>query len=289
MALNAYRRKMSWRKRLDLRFQKWIKKPEFYNVYSLLKSVGYDPEGSGNQGSVDDSKIPVLPKNHNPQKDEPEAIRSLFKRTFRKHARDEWDECEWRLHRYVYAKLTEKVDSQIGQVLSALDNGPHSEDTVVVFTSDHGDYDASHKLEHKTAFYKEAVNIPLIVSGSDTFPKGTVSSQLVSNGLDLLPTLCALAGADPPQGLWGKNIAQIIKDQPAIEREWIPVESEIGRALWNDSWAYVVYDCGEHREQLYDLKNDPGQTRNHIKKNPEILERCRSLIREFWPSLDVPH
>ena len=61
-------------------------------------------------------------------------------------------------------RLTERVDAQIGVVMKALKESGLSDNTVVIFTSDHGDLDASHKLEHKTILYEEAANIPFIIS-----------------------------------------------------------------------------------------------------------------------------
>ena len=100
---------------------------------------------------------PPLPSNHQPMIGEPWSVDSLVRlRMFRQIVREKWTEKEWRMHRWAYMKLTERVDAQIGIVLKALKESGFSDNTVVIFTSDHGDLDAAHKLEHKTILYEEA-------------------------------------------------------------------------------------------------------------------------------------
>ncbi len=233
---------------------------------------------------------PPLPDNHHPQESEPEAIRFLMEqRNFRGHARDCYTEKEWRLHRWAYCRLTERVDSQIGRVLETLRDSGKEKDTVVIFSSDHGDHDSSHKMEHKTAFYEEAVGVPLIISQPGATPRG-VCSEVVSNGLDLLPTFCDYAGIEAPEGLIGTSLRPLAEGkQPPTSRNYIPVESEVGRMIVTDNFKYKVYDAGEHREQLIDLRNDPGETRN-AASDPDlskVLEEHREHFAEHYGSSDA--
>ncbi|MGD8238885.1 MAG: sulfatase-like hydrolase/transferase, partial [Armatimonadota bacterium] len=129
---------------------------------------------------------PPVPPNFEPQEDEPEAIRMLLKeRPFRWQERQEWSERRWREHRWAYCRLTESVDAQIGKILDAIRSRDCNGDTVIIFTSDHGDHDAAHRMEHKTVPYEEAASIPLLISQPGTTPAGAVDeTHLVSNGLD---------------------------------------------------------------------------------------------------------
>ena len=147
---------------------------------------------------------PPLPPNYLPQEDEPVAITQLIEmRSFRKRARDTYTDNDWRLHRWAYHRLTEMVDQKVQVVLDAVKAAGQEENTVIILTSDHGDNDASHKMEHKSTFYEESARIPLVVMHKGTAPAGRVDeTHLVSNGLDLLPTVCDYAGlpdakADP--------------------------------------------------------------------------------------------
>ena len=206
---------------------------------------------------------PPLPPNFEVQEDEPQAVRMLIRwREFRWKARTQWSEHRWREHRWAYCRLTERVDRQIGRVLDALRASGKGE-TVLIFSSDHGDHDSSHRMEHKTAFYDEASRIPLIISRRGATRTGAVDRHLVSNGLDLLPTLCDYAGIETPEGLLGRSVRPLAEGrEPAGWRRYVPVESEIGRAVFTDRYKYELHDEGESREQLIDMREDPGETRN---------------------------
>jgi len=229
---------------------------------------------------------PPLPENHDIQKDEPEAISWMFKKhKFRKEARDNGDKKMWRMHRWAYAKLTEKVDQEIGILLDGLEKSGNQDNTVVIFTSDHGDHDSAHKLGHKGTLYNEVVNVPLIISSPDTSSPGTINkSNLISNGLDILPTICDYAGlivAPELEGLSLKLLAQ--GDTPDTWRNEVYIESEFGRAIVTQNYKYARYNGGAQCEQLYDCKNDPYETCNsaNLKKNQQILEQHREIMEQY--------
>jgi choline-sulfatase len=90
---------------------------------------------------------PPLPPNFEPQQGEPEAIRQLLRvRDFRMKARENYTEKQWRMHRWAYARLTEEVDAQIQTVLNALIETNQLENTVIIFSSDHGDMNSAHRM-----------------------------------------------------------------------------------------------------------------------------------------------
>jgi len=226
---------------------------------------------------------PPLPRNFEPQADEPEAISQILEQwPFRAMARQEWSDYRWREHRWAYARLTEMVDTQISRVLKALRENGLDDNTVVIFTSDHGDMDSAHKTEHKIVLYDEACRVPLIISQPGSTRAGTVNTtDLISNGLDLLPTLCDYAGIDPPCDLHGTSIRPLAENRGKCHRDSpIPVENEFGRAIISDEFKYVLYEQGTHREQLYDLRTDPGETRNaaHDKVNHDVLKQLRKAF-----------
>lgn len=227
---------------------------------------------------------PPLPGNHAPQEDEPEAIRRILaQRPFKKTARERYTAEQWRLHRWAYCRLTEMADAQIARVLNALRTGGRENDTLVVFSSDHGDMDSAHTMEHKTALYEEACRVPLIISQPGVTPKGECS-DLVSTGLDVLPTLLDYAGVEPPDDLTGMSLRPLLEGaRSTASREFVPVESEFGTMIVTDDYKYMLYDDGENREQLIDLKNDPGETRN-CAVDPaysDAVRTCRTLFAQW--------
>jgi arylsulfatase A-like enzyme len=234
---------------------------------------------------------PPLPANHLPMKGELSSVDSLLRlREFRKIVREEWTEKDWRLHRWAYMRLTERVDAQIGIVMKALRESGLSGNTVVVFTSDHGDHDASHKLEHKTILYEEASNIPFIISYPWLVNKGMVDNEhLISNGLCLLPTLCDIAGVDAPARLEGRSVLPLAeKEDDTGWKNTVFLENETGYMIHTEQYKYELDDRGETREMLVDLKADPGETENLIGM-PGYSAVADSLRSELTGHLSERH
>lgn len=234
-----------------------------------------------------DRFCPPVPPNFDPQEDEPEAIKRIREqRAFKMAAHEDWSENDWRLHRYAYCRLTEMVDAQIGTLLDAVKDAGLEEDTVVIFSSDHGDLDGSRRMEHKTALYDEATCVPLLVSWPGTTPGGRVDdSHLISNGLDLLPTLCDYAGVEKPEELAGRSFRPLTEGEGTVDawRDHLVIESEFGKAVRTADHKYALYDEGASREQLYDFTNDPHETVNAANEpdNATVLEWHRELIANF--------
>jgi len=211
---------------------------------------------------------PPLPPNFDVPCGEPDAIQWLIRlRPFRQNARLHWDEQKWRLHRWAYCRLTEHVDRQIGRLLEALRETGLAENTLVILTSDHGDMDAAHRLEHKTVFYEEAARVLLIVRAPGQRSPGRVESLLVSTGLDLFPTICDYAGVALPQGLPGLSLRPLVEaESPARWRDHLFVESQIGYMVTDGRYKYCAYDPdkGALRDSLVDLERDPGEMFNLV-------------------------
>lgn len=230
---------------------------------------------------------PPLPGNFEIPALEPECITDEYVRArmFREHARTRWSEERWRLHRWAYCRLTERVDAHIAKVLEALRREGLEESTVVVFTSDHGDHNAAHHLEHKSILYEEAARVPLIVSFKGVTRPGSVDTEHpVSVGLDLIPTLCDFAGIDPPPSLRGRSVRPLAEGR-SVESwpDQVVVESKAGRMVRSGRFKYVVYESGEHPEQLIDLASDPGEMVN-LAEDPDyrdVLLEHRKRLRHW--------
>ena len=230
---------------------------------------------------------PPLPPNHGIPEAEPECITEKYvnRAVFRAYVRGKWTEAQWRLHRWAYCRLTEMVDREIGTVLDALQEAGLEDDTLIVFTSDHGDMDSAHKLEHKSVLYEESVHVPFVMSYRGAIPEGAVDdTHLVSNGLDLLPTLCDYAGIKIPKGLRGVSLRPLAEGKRAAWwRDYVVSESQNGRMLRTDRFKYCVYDSGGHREQLVDVKADPGEMKNlaEVEDYKSVLNKHRHLLRSW--------
>jgi choline-sulfatase len=226
---------------------------------------------------------PPLPPNYEPQKDEPKAIDYLLnQRSFRRHARDRYTDRQWRHHRWAYCRLTELVDSEIQMILDAIQQSGAQENTLVIFSSDHGDNDSSHRLEHKTSLYEESANIPFMAMWKGRIPEGRVDDEhLVSNGLDLLPTVCDYAGIEAVSDPRGKSLRPLFEGKKVEWRETLGVESEIGRMVVSeDKLKYIRYDAAGKEEQLLDLRRDPHET-THFTDDPKYASKLAGLRKSF--------
>jgi len=220
---------------------------------------------SGDLDEFVQRNCPPLSPNFNVPENEPEGITLDYTeaRPFRSWVRQNWTEDDWRLHRWAYCRLTEMVDREIGIVLEGLAAAGLEDNTLIVFTSDHGDHDSAHKLEHKSIPYEEAARIPFFMSWKGRIrPGGIDDAHLVSNGLDLLPTLCDYAGVEKPAGRPGSSMRPLAEGKGAVWRDHVVVESQNARMIRSDRFKYCVYESGRNREQFTDLKNDPGEMKN---------------------------
>jgi arylsulfatase A-like enzyme len=155
-----------------------------------------------------------------------------------------------------YAYLCKHVDEQILQVLNALKESPHFDDTVVVRISDHGDMAMSHGLQRQKMYnmYEETLNVPFVISNPNLFKhcRGTQTDSLVSL-IDLLPTLANLAGV-PDLDRWifkGKDLSPILSNPRAEVQNhihftyedlyfFVPAANHM-RAIVENRWKYAVY------------------------------------------------
>jgi len=182
------------------------------------------------------------------------------------------------------------VDGQIGRVLQALDDCGYAEDTLVVFTADHGEGLAHHQTVRKNTLYDEAVRVPLIVSWPGHVPQDRTEAAHLASGLDILPTLCAYAGIAAPEHMRGKNLRGVLENgTPARDFIVSEVAGNMGRMVRSERYKYVAY-AGDSTEQFFDMKNDPGETRNLAAEArcASAVAEHKDLLRQWESRLDVP-
>jgi arylsulfatase A-like enzyme len=199
------------------------------------------------------------------------------------HVRTVWTEEDWRMHHWIYHRLTEDVDRQIGIVLDALQETGLDQNTIVVFLSDHGDMDGAHKKVHKGDFYEESSRVPFIVAGPGVI-QSVDNKHLISSSVDLIPTLCDFAGIEISEGVQGRSIKPLaVGKQPENWRKFVVSENSIGRMVRSDRFKYILYRKGKNREMLFDIIKDPGEMINLALNSDyeNILLEHRKLL-ESW-------
>jgi arylsulfatase A-like enzyme len=137
---------------------------------------------------------------------------------FEKHPTKDWTEVEWRRYMYGYDRLLEMVDAHIKLVIDELETQGLLDNTVIIYTSDHGDGHASHMWNQKMTFYEEAINVPFIVSWQGKTKAGYLDElTLSSTGLDIFPTILRFAGVPIPGSLHGLDLTPQVLADPAGE------------------------------------------------------------------------
>jgi arylsulfatase A-like enzyme len=181
------------------------------------------------------------------------------------------------------------VDAEVRRILDALRRLGLEEDTIIVFSSDHGDGQGAHRWNQKILFYEEQVRVPFIVSWKGVTRAGRVDEHLISNGLDLYPTLCDYAGVAPPDDLPGLSLRPLLEGrEPDAWRSYVASEMPFQPSDgWNvqslmirtERHKYTAYSSGHYPEQLFDLQEDPGEMVNMAvdSRHADLLQQHRAL------------
>jgi arylsulfatase A-like enzyme len=343
----------------------------------------------GNIEPADLGDCPGLPANFAKNPYDADVIEEERAANYKVYPTVRYSPDDWRRYRYTYYRLVEKVDKEIGKIVDAIDRNNLWDNTVVIFTSDHGDGVGAHHWNQKSALYEEVVNIPLIVALPGKANAGRTCSQLVSNGIDLFASICDWAGVPSKEtasrpgvsfravacseedgfrsendlsrckgdgmscsgdalscsealGQSGKNDlsrckgdklscsgdalscsgdglnssedglsnGDLKKDRDALSdsdsnilleetttnsRPYIIAETRFdgsttrGWMVRTPRYKYVLYDKGPHREQLFDMQSDRGETRNLAVENAfaPILAAHRALLEQWMENTNI--
>jgi arylsulfatase A-like enzyme len=234
-------------------------------------------------------EIPELPDNFEFDKNEPETIRK--KRLGNEPFKGNWSKEQWRYYRWSYYRNIEHVDAEIGRVLRALEDFGHANDTLIVLTSDHGEGMGHHQMVRKSTLYDEAAKVPLLFSWPGYISENRTDTTHLASGMDIMPTLCDVAGIKPPENMHGRSLRSILDGNSARSSEFVVTEvsTNTGRMVRTESYKYITYR-NDLVEQLFDMKNDPGETVNLAARAryASTLTEHQKLLRDFESKLDVP-
>jgi len=174
------------------------------------------------------------------------------------------------------------IDHQIGRIIEALEVSGQLENTIIIYSADHGCQLGDHHLIHKGVFYERSAAVPFVVWGPDRFsPKRELS---YGGFVDLFPTLLSLA--DIPitdrleKKLEGRDLSPVLEGQPESAKQEEFLEIRHGTAIVTDQWKYSIYprdgygelyDRKEDPDELYDLFNDPGYRKVRCQLQNRII------------------
>nr|WP_226895364.1 sulfatase-like hydrolase/transferase [Luteolibacter marinus] len=195
--------------------------------------------------------------------------------------------------RRAYAAMMVSVDDNVGRLMKQLDEQGLREDTLVFYLSDNGGRAGSADNRplrgNKGWMYEGGIRVPFIASWPGKLVGERTYDRPVSS-LDLLPTALAAAGLPVAGSLEGANLLPFLepgnRESPHRQLHW-RVSGGLGFALREGKWK-LVQDIGMEAPELYDLEEDPSETRDLADRHPELVERLLADHRRWDATLEKP-
>ncbi len=208
-------------------------------------------------------------------------------------------EAEIKQHIADYYAMISHMDAEIGRIVQALDDNGLRDNTIVIYTADHGLSVGQHGLMGKQNLYDHSMRIPMIVRGTD-IPVGRQTDALVYL-LDLFPTLCERADVPIPSTCDGHSVNAVLNGITDAHRQTLftayqdtfdhPRDKPYQRAIRGSRYKLIKSRCGDTiTTQLFDMLDDPYETTNllHERKFVNIVKQLEKRLDQWQHLVDDP-
>jgi arylsulfatase A-like enzyme len=184
---------------------------------------------------------------------------------------------------YYLANVT-MIDEKVGQIIEALQSSGYLENSVVIFTSDHGDCLTDHGHSQKWTMYEQITHVPMIVWAPGRFKGGRTIDGLCQQ-MDIGPTILELAGVEVPHTLEAKTVLPALRGEQWSGRDYVFAEqardailtdTEFMTMVRSRDWK-LVHFLDEPHGQLFDLAGDPDETQN-LWDDPAAAEKKQEML-----------
>lgn len=260
----------------------------------------------------DPARMPLVTGVDEDRRDIPEAALASQKR----EQNEMTDDVRREVLQAYYASIS-FMDAQVGKVVASLDRLGLAEETVIVFTSDHGYHMGEHGLYQKMSLFEESSRVPLLIVAPGVTTAGSVAKAPISQ-VDLFPTLAELCGVTAPKNLQGQSLVPMLKDTAQKGRGWAltqvsrgatggqraakkggaktaekaanPGGQFFGYTLRTERWRYTEWDEGRKGRELYDHESDPRELTN-LADSPDhttTVEELSKMLRQAVPTTLPP-
>lgn len=188
-----------------------------------------------------------------------------------------------------YLALISQTDHAIDELLDHLDRRGLTENTIVVYTADHGDFAGEHGMIEKAPgiSYDAITRIPYIWSWPGTLPEGEVRDDMVES-VDLFPTLSSLAGLPELTSWDGRDISNTLRGSASAGRDAVFTECPWAKAIRTADWKLVTYPMGffpgdDDVGELYDLNDDPWEITNLYSRadHQQVITDLRRRLMDW--------
>ena len=215
--------------------------------------------------------------------------------------RQRWGIADWTWEDWApvvsrYLGMISLIDAQVGELLEALNRLGVAENTLVIYTCDHGDFCGGHGMMDKHfAGYDDIMRVPLVLRFPGRMRPATTCRDFVSHSIDLASTIAAAAGVDIPEQFEGQDLVELVNGRIANPRSDIfSMYQGCQMGLWStrmirdERYKFVYHATG--RPEFYDLESDPGELRNVILDTAvqPHLERLKQRLLTWMESIRDP-
>lgn len=249
------------------------------------------------------------------EKDELSNRPSRYEMKWRAQKSDRADDAGRRHYMAVYYAMISWIDEQVGKLLAELDGQGIAQETIVVFTTDHGEFCFEHNMFKKDLVLLDSLlHVPCLMRWPGKIVPRAINDTLIEQ-VDLMPTLLELMGVETPLGVQGSSFASLLKGERSTHKDavyaeicppWLynPYKSydaieqaagsweavsfnvigDYNKSIREDDWRYVWFGTGE--EELYDHRVDPNEFRNLANDPAYAQEKMRLKLRLLeWVAL----
>lgn len=185
-----------------------------------------------------------------------------------------------------YFGFVSYTDHCVGQLMDAIADAGIADDTIIVYSSDHGEMLYKNGICEKHTFFEDAVRIPLIMSFPGAIPRGVRSGALVSN-IDVLPTILTMAGVDVPPSVEGVSVDPAFRGSRVHERIYAEYYHSLDPCRMVRDQRYKYIHTEEDICELYDIENDPLEQIN-LAWYPQYAPLVRQMEQQALDGWEIP-
>lgn len=181
-----------------------------------------------------------------------------------------------------YYAVIDDMDANIGRILASLKASRRYDNTVIIFTSDHGLALGSHGLMGKQNMYEHTIGVPFIIAGPGVSVGRRTSAQIYLR--DMYPTTCELAGISIPESVQAKSLVPILRgNQEQVRTAVFGYYHDHQRMIRTDRWKLIRYPKID-RQQLFDIVNDPDEINDlsHSADHQMVLNELHAQMDQWF-------
>jgi len=224
-------------------------------------------------------KLPPLPENFDYN----------YKKTGLNKTRD-WSLLDWQYYIYIYYRLVEMIDAEIGKVYTALCNSRYAKNTIFIFASDHGEGLGSHGKVNKGYLKEEASRTPVIVCWPGKIQRGIKDTLHLVSGVDIAATICDYANTPPlPKMTIARSWRPLLEGKAVDWRDHVICETSmhsLSTSVRDKKFKSIFY---ENKVEFYDIQKDPLERKDlaNSPKYENMIKQHRKLFKEYVSRIET--